>query len=88
MVEKNFAYCRFKPDFKLSRQGIYPLTYRPFGQNAFLFHNHKDFITRMKIDFDTRGIKKIFMTNLAEHEILNSYKYKNIKKFSTFFRLR
>ena len=35
----------------------------------------------------TRGYKKKFMLNSAEHEILNSHKYKNIKKFS-FFRLR
>ena len=29
-----------------------------------------------------RGYKKIFMLNLAEHEISNTHKYKNIKKFS------
>ena len=30
------------------------------------------------------GYKKLFMLNSAEHEILNAYKYKNIKKFSLF----
>ena len=31
-----------------------------------------------------RGYKKIIMLNSAEHEVLNDYKYKNIKKFSFF----
>ena len=31
-----------------------------------------------------RGYKTFSMLNSAEHEILNAYKYKNIKKFSIF----
>ena len=31
-----------------------------------------------------QGYKTFFMLNLAEHEILNAHKYKNIKKFSIF----
>ena len=31
-----------------------------------------------------RGYKTFFMLNSVEHEILNAYKYKNIKKFSFF----
>ena len=31
-----------------------------------------------------RGYKTFFMLNLAEHEIFNAHKYKNIKKFSFF----
>ena len=34
-----------------------------------------------------RGYKTFFMLNSVEHEILNTHKYKNIKKF-VFFRLR
>ena len=30
------------------------------------------------------GVVKMFMLRLAEHEILNAHKYKNIKKFSIF----
>ena len=30
----------------------------------------------------SRGYKRIFMLNSAEHEILNAHKYKNIVKFS------
>ena len=29
-------------------------------------------------------MKKNFMLNVAEHEILNAHKYKNIQKFSSF----
>ena len=31
-----------------------------------------------------RGYKTFFMLNSVEHEILNAYKYKNIKKFGFF----
>ena len=31
-----------------------------------------------------QGYKTFFMLNSAEHEILNAYKYENIKKFSIF----
>ena len=34
-----------------------------------------------------RGYKTFFMLNSIEHESLNAYKYKNIKKFG-FFRLK
>ena len=34
-----------------------------------------------------QGYKTFFMLNSTEHEILNSHKYTNIKKFS-FFKLR
>ena len=32
----------------------------------------------------SRSYKTFFMLNSAEHEILNAYKYKNRRKFSTF----
>ena len=32
----------------------------------------------------TRGYIFFFMLNSVEHEVLNAYKYKNIKKFSLF----
>ena len=33
-------------------------------------------------DLHTQGYKTFFMLNSGENEILNAYKYKNIKKFS------
>ena len=35
-----------------------------------------------------RGYKTFFVLNSAEHEILKAHKYKNIKQFGFFFRLR
>ena len=35
-----------------------------------------------------RGYKTFFMLKSVDHEILNARKYKNIKKFGIFFRLR
>ena len=35
-----------------------------------------------------RGYKTFFMLDSVEYEILNAHKYKNIKKFVFFFKLR
>ena len=48
------------------------------------FHVDMDSLNVSTESFRTRGYKTFFMLNSAEHEILNAYKYKNIKKLSIF----
>ena len=46
--------------------------------------NLKLTIKSLQMGIRSRGYKTFSMLNLAEHEILNAHRYKNIKKFSIF----
>ena len=50
------------------------------------FDRYSDQISGGDVDSENRprGYKTIFMLNSVKHEILNSHKYKNIKKFGLF----
>ena len=55
----------------------------PILMQFFTFSYFKVYYIALKAN-TTRGYKTFFMLNSAEHEILNAYKYKTIKKFSFF----